>query len=236
MCVQEPNSNRQALSGIEIRSCRVLRNAGAGIQFALHAYSQKSKTVDVLINNTLIVGPLQPCVPSAPDCYLPSHPTKPAKPYRRWGVLVEAWAPTLPKGNIRFANVAVIDAPGWSEPAVWVEKTATPTTSLVVTFTNLTVNMTNGGPAISVSAILPTSGGVVVDGATINRQCCVGGSPFLTAKDSGANQLVNVNVRNVTVRLNISDSKAQGTTACSATLSADATSNGVTVSNVSCVQ
>ena len=35
MCVQEPNSNRQALSGIEIRSCRVLRNAGAFLMRAI---------------------------------------------------------------------------------------------------------------------------------------------------------------------------------------------------------
>jgi hypothetical protein len=231
--LQEPNSNREPLSGIEIRSCRVLRNAGSGVQFSLHAYSSKSKVVDVQFNDTLIVGPLKPCVPSAPDCYLPSRPTKPAKPFYRWGVLVEG-GPTLPGGSVSFANTAVVDAPGWSLPVIWVEKAGNPG-SFGVRFTNLTVNMSNAGPAIAVSATLPTSGGVSVDGATINRQCCVGGAPFLTATNSGANQLVNVDVRDVSVHLNNNDTHQQAAIACNATLFATASSSNVTVSNVTCV-
>jgi len=229
----EPNSNQQPLSGIEFRSCRVLRNAGAGVQFSLHAYSSKSKAMDVHFNDTLIVGPFKPCVPSAPDCYLPSRLTKPAKSYYRWGVLVEG-ASTLPRGSVSFANTAVVDTPGWSLPVVWVEKAANEG-SFDVSFTNLTVNMSNGGPAIAISATFPTSGGVSMDGVTINRQCCVGGSPFLTAKNSGVNQLVNVGVRNVSVRLNNNDTQQQAKIACNATLSTNASSSNVTVSDVTCV-
>ena len=231
--LQEPNSNRQPLSGIEIQSCRVLRNAGSGVQFSLHAFSSKSREVDVLINNTLIVGPLKPCVPSAPGCYIPSRPGKPAKPYYRWGVLVEG-APTLPSGSIRFENATVIHSPGWSLPAVWVEKAANPG-SFVVNFSSLTVNMSKGGPAIVISATMPVSGGVNVDGAIINRQCCAGGAPFLTATSNGANRLINVSVRDVTVRVNSSESKQQAATDCNATLSANASNNGVSVGNVTCV-
>ena len=231
--LQEPDSNRQELSGIEFHSCRVLHNAGSGVQFSLHEYTSKSKVIDVFFNHTLIVGPLKPCVPSAPDCYLPSRPTKPAKPFYRWGVLVEG-GPTLPGGSVRFANTEVIHAPGWSLPVVWVEKAGNPG-SFGVRFTNLTVNMSSNGPAVAVSATLPTSGGVSVDGATINRQCCVGGAPFLTATNSGANQLVNVDVRDVSVRLNSNDTQEQAATACNATRSATASSNNVTVSNVTCM-
>ena len=230
---QEPNERFEPLSGIEIRSCRVLRNAGSGVQFSLHAYTSKSKVVDVRFDNTLIVAPLKPCVPSAPDCYLPSRPTKPAKSFYRWGVLVEGGS-TLPGGSISFTNTTVVDGPGWSLPVVWVEKAGN-RGSFGVRFTNLTLNMSSDGPAIAVTAPLPTSGGVSIKGATINRQCCGGGAPFLSAKSSGANQLGNVEVRDVTVRLNSNDTQQQAAIACNATLSTDARSSNVTVSNVTCV-
>jgi hypothetical protein len=223
----EPNSARQEISAVKFQSCRVLRNAGAGVQFSLHAYSKKSHAVDILFNNTLIVGPLSPCTQYQSDCY-----TK--KPYYRWGILVEAWSPTLPPGKIHFNNATVVDALGWSSPSVWVEKSGAPN-SLTVSFTNLTVNMSRGSAAIAVSAILPVSGGVSVNGAVINRQCCPGGGPFLTADNSGAKQMVDVHVSDVRVNLASSDNKSQAATACNYTLSANAASNDVSVSNVTCV-
>jgi hypothetical protein len=56
----------------------------------------------VVFNDTLIVGPLTASIPTGQ--------TPPAtKPYRRWGVLVEAWTPTLPaEGHIRLHNTTVI--------------------------------------------------------------------------------------------------------------------------------
>jgi len=57
----------------------------------------------------------------------------------------------------------------------------------------------------------------------------------LSAKSSGANQLGNVEVRDVTVRLNSNDTQQQAAIACNATLSTDARSSNVTVSNVTCV-
>jgi 2,5-diketo-D-gluconate reductase A len=224
----EPNEPRNSLSGIEIRSCRVVRNAGAGVQFALHAFTEKSPSVDILFNQTLIVGPSSPCVKSDPDCFLTKGTS-----YYRWGILVEAWSPTLPTGSIRFINTTVVDTHGWSSPPVWIEKPTTPT-ALTVEFTDLTVNMSSKGPAMTVSAVEPRSGGVSATGVVINRQCCAGGGPFLVAKDNGKNQLVNVAVRDVRVALSSNDNKSQAAVECSSSLASDAAQNGVTVTNVTC--
>ena len=45
--------------------------------------------------------------------------------------------------------------------------------------------MSNGGAAFAFSAIEPESGGVVVDGAHVDRTCCPGGDSFLSALNNG---------------------------------------------------
>lgn len=106
--------------------------------------------------------------------------------------------------------------------------------ALTVDFSDLVVNMSNGGPAITMSAILPTSGGANIDGAVIDRRCCPGGSAFLTAQNHGPNQLVNVAVTDVRVQLSSSDNASQAVVECNPALSDNARSNDVAVSNIAC--
>eukprot|EP01052_Picozoa_sp_SAG31_P051470 SAG31_NODE_12231_length_957_cov_1.139860_2_plen_208_part_01 len=181
-------------------------------------------------NDTLIVGPnsSEICRPTSPGCYT-------NKLYRRWGILIEAHSPTLPGGHVQFTRTVVVDAPGWSSPPVWVEKPTGPE-MLEIGFSDLAVNMSNAGPAITVSAILPDSGGVSVNGAVINRQCCPGGNPFLSARNSGNNQLKDVSVWDVTVHPSPNDTQAQAKVECNATLSSNAASNRVIVSSATCIK
>lgn len=224
----QPNSAHNTISGVEIKSCRILRNAGAGVQFALHAYTAQTKPVGVCFNDSLIVGPLSVCLPSTPGCYT-------NKPYRRWGILFEAHTAVLPSGHVQFSKTTVVDSIGWNSPPVWVEK-PWHQAPLSVGFNGLTVNMSNGGPAMAISAIFPVSGGVSVSGAVINRECCPAGENFLFACNNGQNQLVDVTVQGVRVYVNASDTESQAATECNATLSANATSNNVTLSPVLCIK
>jgi hypothetical protein len=225
----EPNEASQQITGVEVHSTRLLRNAGSGVAFTLHAYTAASPPCSVLLNNTLVVGPLT-AAPSAGG----RSPTK--KHYRRWGMLFEAWSTGLPSGQVEFIDTTVVDTVGWGSPVIWVEKPC----QLTVAFRNLTVNMSNGGSAIALSAIEPTSGGVVIDGAHIDRTCCPGGSPFsstspyLAIGNNGPNKIFNVSVQNVTVEVSAQDSSMQAENECSAELPATATSQGIFVSDVVC--
>ena len=226
----EPNSPHNSIDGVQISSCKILRNAGAGVQFSLHALTKDTNPLGVNFTDTLIVSPLSICLPGAPGCY-----TK--KPYYRWGILVEAGGPTLPAGVINFNSTAVIDTGHWSSPPVWVEKPYSPQyAALHAKFSNLTIHMIKGGPAVTISAVAPTSGGVTIDGVVVDRQCCPGGGAFLSAQDSGENKVISVSVSDAQVLVNSTDDAATAAAECNATVSADAANNGVAVSPVTCVQ
>lgn len=226
----EPNSASNAIDGVQISSCKILRNAGAGVQFSLHALTKDTKPMGVAFADTLIVSPLSICVPGAPGCYT-------SKPYYRWGILVEAAGATLPAGVINFSSTTVIDTGHWSSPPVWVEKPySSQSAALQANFDNLIINTTHGGPAIAISAVAPSSGGVKIRGLTVNRQCCPGGGAFLTAQDNGQNKLFSVSVSDARVIVNSSDDAAAAAAECNATISADAASNHVVVSPVTCVR
>ena len=226
----EPNSASNTIDGVQISSCKILRNAGAGVQFSLHALTKDTKPLGVAFADTFIVSPLSVCTPGAPGCYT-------SKPYYRWGILVEGAGATLPAGVINFSSTTVIDTGHWSSPPVWVEKPySSQSAALQANFDNLTINMTRGGPAIAISAVAPSSGGVNIRGVTVNRQCCPGGGAFLTAEDNGQNKLFAVSVSDARVIVNSSDDAAAAAAECNATISADAASNNVVVSAVTCVR
>ena len=222
----EPNKIGQQIIDVEIRSTRLLRNAGAGVQLALATYTNKSPPFGVNFTDVLVVGPDAPCTQYDPACSV-------SKPYYRWAVLVEAWADSLPQGHVHFNGLTVIDAAGWSSPPVWVEKPAGDG-QITVGFSNLTISTDDTGPAITAGAIHPASGGITVDGAVIDRTCCPGGVPFLSAQNSGANQIIDVSVSDVEVRFSAKDNASQAATECSCGISANAMQNGVTCSRVSC--
>ena len=113
----EPNEATQQIAGVQLRSIRLLRNAGAGLEFGFHAYSAKSPPCSVQLTDTLIVGPLT-TAPSA------GGPAPTAKAYRRWAILFEAWTPSLPAGIVGLDRTVIVDGPGWGSPLVWVEKPA----------------------------------------------------------------------------------------------------------------
>ena len=225
----EPNEARNKISGVRFMNCRVVENAGAGVQFALHAFTERTEPMDVQFFSTLIVSPPSVCYPGAAGCY-----TK--KPYYRWGILIEANTKSLPSGSIRMIDTTVLDKGHWSSPPVWVEKSAGPSAPLMVDFNNLTVNTSRGAPAISVSATgtAGISGGVRMVDVVVNRQCCPHGGPFLTATSSHQNKLVDVSLFGATVYVNRTDDDAAAAIECNATLSPDATSNKVIVSHVAC--
>ena len=57
----EPNKIGQQIIDVEIRSTRLLRNAGAGVQLALATYTNKSPPFGVNFTDVLVVGPDAPC-------------------------------------------------------------------------------------------------------------------------------------------------------------------------------
>ena len=61
------------------------------------------------------------------------------------------------------------------------------------------------------------------------------GGPFLSACNSDTNQMMDVSVRAVTVRVSPNDTRVQAAAECNATLSANAASNNVAVSQSTCV-
>jgi hypothetical protein len=107
---------------------------------------------------------------------------------------------------------------------------------MLVSFTELTVNMSNGGEAMAISAIEPESGGVSVDGAMIGRTCCPGGDPFLSAKNDGAHKLLNVTVHNVTVEVSAQDNQTQAANECSVGIPASAADQRIVISDVVCLK
>lgn len=225
----EPNEARNAIRRVQLTNCRIVQNAGAGVQFALHAYTDKTPPMGVQFNNTLIVSPLSVCYPGAPGCYT-------TKPYYRWGILIEANSKSLPHGNIRMTGTRVLDNGHWSSPPVWVEKSAGLAAPLMVDFDGLTVNTSRGAPAITVSATGSggVSGGVRMADVVVNRQCCPHGGPFMTAESAEKNELVDVSVLGSTVYVNSTDDAQAAAIECNVTLSPNAARNRVLVSHVAC--
>ena len=138
----------------------------------------------------------------------------------------------MPEGLVQFVDTSIVHTAGWGDPAVWVEKPS----QLTVAFRNLSVTMSNGAEAIAISAIEPASGGVVVDGARIDRTCCPAGDPFLSAVNNGPNKVYNVSVRNVTVRVSAQDNATQAANECSADLPATPASQGIVVTDAVCAR